>query len=233
MALDPVPTYPGNYDAAEANNNPPGSDSRRQGDDQIRGMKASEKATWTNITGAVTATHAELNRLDGVSLTDPIITLPSGTKMLFYQDAAPTGWTIDQTVDEHMVRLTKGSVAGGQAGGLSGGTNDFSAQFTTINASSESLSIAQMPGHTHTMNAHSHTLLGKSGTGDQTFQANFRFAADTPGGSYMTNTGTNTTNTAGVQSTTSTMQSTGSGDTHNHTVDIRAKWAAGIMATKD
>jgi len=161
------------------------------------------------------------------------VRFPSGTKMLFYQDTAPLGWTIDQTVDERMVRLTKGSVAGGQTGGVTGGTNNFSAQFTTINAGATALSVAQMPGHTHTMNAHSHTLLGKSGTGDQTFQANFRFAADTPGGRYMTNTGTNTTNTAGVQATTATMQSTGSGATHTHTVDLQAKWAACIIATKD
>lgn len=67
MALDPVPTYPGNYDANEANNSPSGSETRREGDDQIRRMKASEKSTWSNVTGAVTSSHTELNTLTGIN----------------------------------------------------------------------------------------------------------------------------------------------------------------------
>lgn len=234
MPLDTVPTYPGQYDANEANNYPDGSETRKEGDDHLRRLKASEKATWTNVTGAVTATHGQLNLTASLSETEAIVQFESGvTKMQFYNDASPLGWTIDQTLDEHMVRLTNGSVAGGQAGGTSGGTNDFSAQFTTLNASAVAISVSQMPSHNHTMNAHAHTLLGKSGTGDSVFQANFRFASSTPGGEYMTNTGTNTNNTEGLASTTSTMQAKGGGATHDHTVDLRAKWAACIVATKD
>jgi len=43
--------------------------------------------------------------------------IPSGTKMLFYQDTAPPGWTIQDTLDDMMVFITKGKAAGGSPGG--------------------------------------------------------------------------------------------------------------------
>jgi hypothetical protein len=49
--------------------NPTGTDARSQGDDHIRLLKSSIKNTLPNITGAVTATQAELNLLDGVTAT--------------------------------------------------------------------------------------------------------------------------------------------------------------------
>ncbi|MEF3075172.1 hypothetical protein V2P20_09055 [Methylobacter sp. Wu1] len=46
--------------------NPPGSDPKSQGDDHLRLIKSTIKATFPNITGAVTPTHTELNYVDGV-----------------------------------------------------------------------------------------------------------------------------------------------------------------------
>ena len=43
--------------------------------------------------------------------------IPATTKMLFYADAAPTGWTLDNTLDDKLVFVTKGSAAGGETGG--------------------------------------------------------------------------------------------------------------------
>ena len=45
--------------------NPTGTDSRSQGDDHIRLVKSAVKATFPNIAGAMTATHTELNKIDG------------------------------------------------------------------------------------------------------------------------------------------------------------------------
>ena len=42
---------------------------------------------------------------------------PSGTKLSFYQDSAPTGWTIQNTLDDKLMFVSKGSVAGGETGG--------------------------------------------------------------------------------------------------------------------
>lgn len=52
--------------------------------------------------------------------------LPSGTKMLFQQTAAPTGWTKDTTHNNKALRVVSGSVS-------SGGSDDF----TTVFASSK------------------------------------------------------------------------------------------------
>lgn len=65
---------------------------------------------------------------------------PSGTKMLFYQNTAPIGWTIDTTLDDKLVYITKGSVAGGQTGGAAHTTGTWT-----------------QPGHTHTGSSHTHT----------------------------------------------------------------------------
>ena len=111
----------GDYDPSDGANDPRGSESRKEGDDHLRGLKASLKRTFPNLSGqpsgVVNATEDELNTLVGISTSDRIDTFPSGTAMLFYQNKAPTGWTIVQAVDECSVRLTSGSDAGGQEGG--------------------------------------------------------------------------------------------------------------------
>ena len=49
--------------------NPTGTDARSQGDDHIRLVKSAVKATFPNIAGAITATHTELNLIDGYTGT--------------------------------------------------------------------------------------------------------------------------------------------------------------------
>ena len=49
--------------------NPTGLDPKSQGDDHIRLLKSTIKATLPNITGPVTASQAELNILDGATVT--------------------------------------------------------------------------------------------------------------------------------------------------------------------
>jgi len=72
--------------------------------------------------------------------------IPSGTKMLFYQAAAPTGWTIDATVTDHMLRVVDGTTLGG---GVNGGT-DNPVDNTHAHATAEHTLIeSEMPAHTH------------------------------------------------------------------------------------
>lgn len=47
--------------------NPLGSDAKNAGDDHLRLIKSTIKATFPNIAGAVTPTHTELNFVDGVT----------------------------------------------------------------------------------------------------------------------------------------------------------------------
>jgi hypothetical protein len=82
--------------------------------------------------------------------------LPSGTTLLFYQSAAPTGWTQVTSLNDYALRLVSGT------GGSTGGSVAFSSAFVsqavtgsisinTISATSGSttLTTAQIPSHTH------------------------------------------------------------------------------------
>ncbi|MDV7394023.1 hypothetical protein RZS08_21770, partial [Arthrospira platensis SPKY1] len=47
--------------------NPTSTDPKAQGDDHLRLIKSTVKATFPNVAGAVTPTHTELNFVDGVT----------------------------------------------------------------------------------------------------------------------------------------------------------------------
>ena len=49
--------------------NPTGTDPRSQGDDHIRLVKSTIRSTFPNVAGAMTATHTELNTIDGYTGT--------------------------------------------------------------------------------------------------------------------------------------------------------------------
>jgi hypothetical protein len=91
---------------------------------------------------------------------------PAGTKKLFVQSAAPTGWTKDTTHDNKALRVVSGT------GGGSNGTNSFTATFSasavpisvpfsstpqvtsptgqiSYTVGQTTLSITQIPQHTH------------------------------------------------------------------------------------
>ena len=62
MALETA-TYINTLDAT----NPTATDPKNQGDDHLRLIKSAVKATFPNVAGAVTPTHAELNHVAGVT----------------------------------------------------------------------------------------------------------------------------------------------------------------------
>jgi len=131
-----------------------------------------------------------------------------GTRLLFQQTAAPTGWTKDTTYTQSALRVTSGSVS-------SGGSVDFTTAFASITPSgtvgSTTLTLDQIPAHTHDISPQ----LYSAGTG-----AN-------PGFSYIFDTGP-----FGSAATA------GGGNSHTHSLSMNAvnlavKYVDAIIATKD
>jgi len=72
----------GTYIDSLNSSNPTAGDAVSEGDDHLRLIKSTVKATFPNITNAVTSTHTELNLLDGVT---------ANTTELNYVDVATLG----------------------------------------------------------------------------------------------------------------------------------------------
>lgn len=83
-------------------------------DDHIRLIKATIKATFPNITDAMSATYTILNGLDSrITSLEASLAAPSGTWMLFLQSAAPTGWTKQISHNDKTLRVVSGTASSG------------------------------------------------------------------------------------------------------------------------
>lgn len=157
---------------------------------------------------------------------DLISGVASGTRMLFQQDNAPTGWTKDVASDNIALRVTSGSVS-------TGGTLDFTQAFNSARVISgtigdTSLSIAQMPAHSHPVTDSGHT--------HQYQKPNIRSGNPNGGTAYSDDSTSNqSTNkvTTGIS-----LKNTGGGASHTHTFsggnfDIDVKYVDVIIGIKD
>ena len=112
--------------------------------------------------------------------------VPSGTKMLFYEAAAPTGWTIDSSVNDVGVRIVSSN------GGTVGGATAFSSIFgkavntssTTVtisgNTGNRQLTVAMLAKHNHGINSHA-VGLPDTANGNGVGSDNVRFTTTTVG----------------------------------------------------
>ena len=75
---------------------------------------------------ASVGTATTVSRSDHVHPLPTINPFPSGTKMLFHQSAAPTGWTKQTTINDSALRVVSGTSGGG-----TGGSVAFSTLFAT------------------------------------------------------------------------------------------------------
>jgi len=73
--------------------------------------------------------------------------VPSSTKMLFYQDTAPAGWTIDSTVNDKVAYITSGDA---QTGGQIHTTGSWVITGFSGTTASHVLCSDEMPSHRHT-----------------------------------------------------------------------------------
>ena len=200
----------GTYISDLNSSNPVAGDPVNEGDDHLRLVKSTVKATFPSITGAVTATHTELNLIDGVT---------ANTTELNYVDVTTLGTaqaskavTTDASNDSTGMRnltvsgtVTIGSNtattlqavypvgsiyinaavatnpgtllgfgtwvafgAGRVIVGLNAADSDFDTVQETGGAKTHTLSVAEIPSHTHSVtidssenggSSHDHSLI--------------------------------------------------------------------------
>jgi hypothetical protein len=100
---------------------------------------------------------------------------PAGTVMLFYQAAAPTGWTQVVTQNDKALRVVSG------AGGVAGGTNAFSTVFAQSATGAKTLAIADIPAHPHSGTSGQGQANGTSNLGNSDY-ANTSYTTGLAGG---------------------------------------------------
>ena len=113
---------------------------------------SAEVAATATVAGIVElATQAEVDTgTDAVRAVTPATLasatttgFPSGTRMLFQQTAAPTGWTKETVHNNKALRLQTGTVT-------TGGTDDFTTTFSSSKATdSFTLTTSETPAHPH------------------------------------------------------------------------------------
>lgn len=163
--------------------------------------------------GAVTATSFAG---DGSSLTG-LISFASGTKMLFGQTAAPTGWTKITTDDDAALRIVSGTVGSGGSSGLSTALATPSVTGTIAGSTgSHTLSTAEMPSHVHNVKIYTYNP-----------SAPRRISGEDNYGSVVGNQDSDATGGGGSHS--HSLSATFSGGT----AAINVKYVDAIMASKD
>ena len=161
-------------------------------------------SSGATVTGTCTATAFSG---DGSNLSG-IASFPSGTKMLFAQASAPTGWTKQTGFDNRALRLVSGG-----SGGQGGGSTTFSTAFNSSrntnggSVSNHTLTISQIPSHNH-------TVFAGTGGGAQSVR-------------HWSNTNANQTS-----------GNTGGGGSHNHgftnpSFNLNVSYVDVIYASKD
>ena len=177
--------------------------------------KLATSNTGITVTGTVAATSFTG---DGSALTGLGGGFPSGTKMLFGQTTAPTGWTKITTDDDAALRIVSGTVGTGGSTGLSTALATPTVTGTISGSTgAHTLTTSEMPSHNHALNL---AIAGGS----------------TAGLNYVN------TPPAASQRTPISSASTGGGGSHSHslsatfsggTAAINVKYVDAIMASKD
>ncbi|MGY3130127.1 hypothetical protein ACVWZM_000809 [Bradyrhizobium sp. USDA 4501] len=159
---------------------------------------------------------------------------PAGTVMLFYQAAAPTGWTKLTTQNDKALRVVSGN------GGVAGGTNAFSTVMAQTTVGNHTLTLAETPGGIGSYGAnnivvypHANSgirLAGLSG-GYASIQmasgASNLWSMGAPSG-YVTDVGYHQYSNGISVSSNNT-----SGGAHNHPITMGIQYCDVILASKD
>lgn len=183
--------------------------------------------------------------------------IPSGSRVPFYQAAAPTGWTKVTGLDNRAMRVVDG------AGGGTGGSVGFSTLFARTATDAHTLTTTEMPVHAHTAstgnvsNDHTHAFAGNTSTESVLHSHDYSLAGNpvpVQGGGAInaltTGLASSTTttaesalhyhsysgNTGGISTNHNhavTVNNAGSGGSHSHNIDMRLTYIDVIVCSKD
>lgn len=162
------------------------------------------------------------------ALPTSTVLFATGTKMLFAQTAAPTGWVKDTTHDNKALRVVTGTAG---SGGTVAFTTAFASKSVAGTVGDTTLTIAQIPSHNH----------GGSTTSAGGYSANIPFQADSlnvsgAGTAVVRPTGSTSLTTAVDH--THGISSQGGGGSHTHSftgtaIDLAVSYVDVIIATKE
>lgn len=186
--------------------------------------------TFTNAGGSVVLPQSRRGvlwvdaslgpRICGVAGSTNADPIPVGTVMLFYQNAAPTGWTISAALNDYALKVVS------SAGGVTAGSVAYSSLFGRTTTDAHTLSTADIPQHQHFVasNGSSGALATASPTA--ALATTGTYVGDATNAYYYTLTAGASSATVGISS------GTGSGGSHTHNIDMRVLTASVILATK-
>ena len=167
--------------------------------------------------GYVTTIYSDGTNIVQASSSFTPSTVPSGTNMLFYQAAAPTGWTQLTSVNDYSVRIVSGT------GGITNGAIGVSTMFSgSYSVGATAITEAQMPSHTHGVNdpGHYHGVYSSNGGSGPTAIQWRPFG------------GIQDTTPSLVATTGITINNDGGGQSHTHTIP-NLQYADVIICTKN
>ena len=166
---------------------------------------------------------------------------PSGTKLLFNQTTAPTGWVKDTTHDNKALRVVSGTAG-------TGGSVAFTTAFSSSSVGATTLTEAQLPSHNHSFSGttvsaggHTHTITdpGHNHLYGANYNAGLGVSGPSISGGSSYNTSTKVTgisiNAVGGHDHTfsGTTGAVGSSATHTHSLSLAVQYVDVIIATKD
>jgi hypothetical protein len=140
----------------------------------------------------------------------------SGTKVLFRQTAAPTGWTKDTTYTDAALRVTSGTISQQATGGK---------EFSTLFAA-RTIAEANLPSHTHSFSA----TTSSNGDHSHTYTSFTAGSGLANGGAFQGGSFSTSTNGAHTHTVSGT---TGTGSGSGTAMDFAVNFVDVIIATRD
>lgn len=117
-------------------------------------LQSAIAALQADVTAAesdISALEVAVDALEALMPTKP--RMDAGTRVAFHQAAAPTGWTQDVSVNDRVLRVVSGS----------GGGNGGSWTISGVTVDSHTLTISEIPAHTHTTSRTTGAFLAAGG----------------------------------------------------------------------